>query len=113
MTRSRGAAVDQRGVDAVGEQGDEPIGVAEALAQHIIGRREIAGPDIDFGMVAQAVERIAGKGAGDEDARAIGHAVILMGVGGPRARSHRCACPRRRQMMEDRRWKIEGACDWR
>ena len=64
---------DERGVDGVGEQTDEAIGIAHALSQHAVGRREIAWPDIDVGVLAQAVERIAGEGAGDEDVWAVGH----------------------------------------
>ncbi len=60
--------VEQRRVDAVGEQRQQPLGLRRALAQHGRWRRQVTVPDVDGVQRAEALQGGAWQGAGDEDA---------------------------------------------
>ena len=65
--------VDQFGVDAVGEQADDAAGFGATAPQLVVGRRQIAGPDVDLGCLCQPAERVPGQGARYEHERAVRH----------------------------------------
>ena len=63
--QARGA-VQQLGVDAVGEQAQQRLGVTDAGLELRAGRRQRAGMDAHVVCARQALERVAGERAGDE-----------------------------------------------
>ena len=58
--------VDQLGVDAVGEQREQALGLAHAREQLVARRRQRLGPDLDLVLGGEPIERAAGQRAGDE-----------------------------------------------
>ena len=59
--------VDQLGVDPVDEQRQQPLGLGDAGEQRVARGRHVARPDLEVVLGGEALERIAGQLARDED----------------------------------------------
>src|SRR6185312_11741738 len=103
--RELGVGVEEGGVDALAEHADERVRLLGALAQRVVRRRGRVGPDVDdVAGPREAVEPVADRRAGDEDAsHRAGSYVARAGGGVPRgawrvaravpAAGCRAACP--------------------
>ena len=66
-----GRRVEGSGVDVLGQHAQQAVGVGETVAELGGVGRQVAGPDLDVvAGVGEAIKRIAGQRAGDED---VGH----------------------------------------
>ena len=70
----RAGRVEKLVVDRIGEEGEEAVLAGRPPQQLVARRRQLVGPQVDLGGLADRVEPLVGDDPGDEHARPIGHA---------------------------------------
>ena len=73
--------VEQRAVDAVGEQRHQAVAVLHPVAQDLVAGRQLIGPQVDVAGGADRVQPLVGDAAGDEDLRACHGSIALRAKG--------------------------------
>src|SRR5262249_34595007 len=68
-----GGGVEQGGVDPVGQQRHQAVAAGGFVAEGLVGRGQLPGPNLGVGLGEDLVEAGGGDAAGDEDLRTGGH----------------------------------------